>query len=242
MIHDVALQGLPVVICVDRAGFNSSDGTTHHGVFDVAFTSQIPGFKIYSPVTYESLKQCLNEALNGNGPSIIRYPSGCESESIKKAFYSECESKKIGVRCDFNTDNKPNNLIITHGRIVKEALAAQSILKASGIDAGIVLCEHLAPYNDLADDVGKIIADSEVRNLVFLEEEIFEGGFGMLLSAALNKNGMMKNIPYEILAAANPFASRKEGDSYLEVMGLDGASVADRFKQLINRQKENNEL
>ena len=64
VIHDIALQKLPVIICVDRAGLNAADGATHHGIFDVAFLSEIPDFKIYTPATNRMLEICIKKAID----------------------------------------------------------------------------------------------------------------------------------------------------------------------------------
>ena len=83
----------------------------------MAFLSQIPGVKVYSPVTYKGLSASLEEALSRDGVSAIRYPSGCEDEKVINAFYSDGGFETIGVRCDFSVDNIPENIIITHGLI-----------------------------------------------------------------------------------------------------------------------------
>ena len=72
IIHDVALQGLPVVFCIDRAGLNSADGATHHGIFDVSFLSHIPNLKLYTPITREGLRRSLEAALADGAPCAIR--------------------------------------------------------------------------------------------------------------------------------------------------------------------------
>lgn len=79
LIHDIAIQGLKVIVCVDRAGFTGEDGETHHGLFDVSFLNAIPGATIYSPVTFAGLKSDLKKAAEGSdGLYIIRYPKGGE--------------------------------------------------------------------------------------------------------------------------------------------------------------------
>ncbi|MBQ9745755.1 MAG: 1-deoxy-D-xylulose-5-phosphate synthase, partial [Clostridia bacterium] len=82
IIHDIALQNLPVTICVDRAGLNPSDGATHHGLFDVAFLSGVPNMTIYTPVTEAALKKALRESLELCAPSAVRYPKGGENARI----------------------------------------------------------------------------------------------------------------------------------------------------------------
>ena len=233
MIHDVALQRLPVTICVDRAGFNSSDGATHHGLFDVAFASQIPGFDIYSPITYEALQNALEASVNGQNPSVIRYPSGFEDEKIKQVFYNGAQNRKIGIRCDFDADSMPNNIIITHGRIVSEALVAKEMLKESGVDTGIVLCEYIAPYSKLSSEICALFGDRKPSAVLFLEEEIIQGGFGMLLSKQMQEDGLLNGVKYDILATTNAFVVRKAGESYLKAAGLDRYAIADRINRLL---------
>lgn len=230
MIHDVALQNLPIVICVDRAGFNESDGATHHGIFDVAFTSQMPGFKVYSPATYKALVMSLEEAVNGNSPAIIRYPSGSESDGVKESFYGDTTLKKIGVKSDFSGNCVPENIIITHGRIVREAMKAKSVLEKSGVDVGIVLCEYIAPYDLLTDEICVLLNHSTPKRIVFLEEEIRNGGFGMLLSDKMRERGMLKQSRCSIMAADNAFVKRESGESYLRAAGLDYMAIVDEIK------------
>ena len=225
MIHDVAIQRLPVVFCVDRAGFNNADGATHHGIFDVAFTSQIPGIKIYTPVTYEGLHLSLKQAVNGQCASLIRYFGGHEDVDVKKAFYGDFDGK-IGVKTDFSADSAPNNIIITHGRISSECLGAEKLLMDKGISAGIMLCEYVAPYDDLAEEVGEILERVKPHHLYFVEEEIKAGGFGMMLSDKLRDKGLLRDIEYRIIAAEDPFVVREAGQTYLEASKLDRESLA----------------
>ncbi len=238
MLHDVALQRLPVVFCVDRAGFNEGDGPTHHGIFDVAFTSQIPGFKIYAPVTYNGLALSLKTALEERAPALIRYPSGEESAQLKKAFYQDGKFDQIGVRADFSLADPPKNIIVTHGRIAGECLKAKELLAAQEIDVGILLCEYLMPYEALAKEITDILTAVLPENLLFVEEEIENGGFGMLLSAAIKKTGRPIGARFEILATPDPFAAREAGESFLSHAALDGSSIADRFYTLIDKTNQ----
>ena len=233
LIHDVALQRLPVVFCVDRAGFNESDGATHHGIFDVAFASQIPGVKIYAPVTYEGLRFSLREAINASYASMIRYPSGCEKEIIKNAFYkleNEEKIEKIGVRTDFSNESQPKTVIITHGRIAAECLKAKESLGEQKDELGIVLCEYLAPYDTLAAEIFEILKTARPENILFVEEEIKAGGFGMMLAESLRALGVLDIVKYDILAAKDAFITRKSGENYLKASGLDAEAIAERLK------------
>ncbi len=233
MLHDVALQSLPVVFCVDRAGFNEGDGATHHGIFDVAFTSQIPGFKIYAPVTYAGLLRSLKTALSDNRPSLIRYPSGSERQAIKEAFYQEKTSEEIGIRADFSMKDVPKNIIVTHGRIAAECLKAKELLAKEDISIGILLCEYIAPYDSLADELSALLEMIAPENLLFVEEEIKTGGFGMLIADAIKQKGRVRGVRYDLLAASDPFVSRREGESYLSASALDAVSITAKMRSII---------
>ena len=232
MIHDVALQGLPGVFCVDRSGFNNADGATHHGIFDVAFASQMNRMKIYSPVTYRGLEASLKTALEDEYPSVIRYPSGYESETVVEIFYKDGSDGKISVRRDFSPENMPDNIIVTHGRIVTECIKAEKLLEESGESVGILLCEYIAPYDKLSDEIAAIFKDKMPRKLIFVEEEIKNGGFGMTLSEHLKNKINYEKVRSDILAAEDAFVERKTGESYLEASRLDARSITERIRSL----------
>ncbi len=235
MLHDIALQRLPVVFCVDRAGFNESDGVTHHGIFDVAFTSQMPGFKIYAPITLDALENALCEALNGSCPAIIRYPSGIENSEVKNSFYPKENDRKVGIRWDFDLENAPESIIVTHGRMVNECMRAKAMLEEEDISVGIILCEYLAPYDMLANELCDLFEKILPSSLIFAEEEIRNGGFGMLLSDAIKKQGRIKGIRYDIVAASDPFVKRREGERFIEASGISASDISCRMKSLVDK-------
>ncbi|MBR2927052.1 MAG: 1-deoxy-D-xylulose-5-phosphate synthase [Clostridia bacterium] len=226
VIHDVALQNLPVVFCIDRAGLNSSDGATHHGIFDVAFLSQIPNLTIYTPITHASLKIALEAALRAPGPVAIRYPNGYESEEVVRAFYGDRAPKTIGVRSDYAaTDAEAlDAVIITHGRIVSEAMRAKRSLREQGISVGILLLERLKPYESLAEQILPLLPQKPCRVLL-LEEEIKSGGMGMLLSDALSVHKAMQNKTVQIMALDDEFGIQTKCEPILQSVGLDAEHI-----------------
>ncbi len=229
IIHDVALQSLPVVICSDRAGLNSSDGATHHGIFDVAFASEIPGVKIYTPVTYKGLETSLTEALSDGCPSIIRYPNTDEKQAITDAFYSDTEEDKpcsIGVRVYRNgaSPKTAQTVIITHGKIALEAISAADALNARGITAAVILAEFLKPYDRLAHLVAEELGSS-AGHIILLEEEVRTGGFGMILSESLRRIPAYRNTLFTLLAPENDFVVPNEGESVYDAAGVSAAHI-----------------
>ncbi|MBQ8439763.1 MAG: 1-deoxy-D-xylulose-5-phosphate synthase [Clostridia bacterium] len=230
IIHDVALQDLPVVFCVDRAGLNAADGATHHGIFDVAFLSQVPGMRILTPVTREGLRLSLDAALAGNTPCAIRYANGYEDPEIKATFYQE-SVEGIGVRKSYS-DNSIENLdavIITHGRIVKEAMKAADVLSKEGKQIGILLLEQLKPYDETAKMILPLLPKKACK-LLFLEEEIYAGGMGMLLSEALLRHPETSNKEVCVMAIEEDFVVQERNESILKSAGLDCESIVAKLR------------
>lgn len=222
IIHDVALQNLPVVFCIDRAGLNSADGPTHHGIFDVAFLSEIPNISLYTPITNEALQSVMDEAITLGAPAAIRYPSGYENATIKDAFYTTAATVLGRVRADYTLEEAQSldAVIVTHGRITAEALKAKAVLKEQGKHIGVLLLEQIKPYDKIASEVASLLPTKPCR-VLFLEEEIYTGGMGMNLSVALADSNVMKNKSIAIKALNDGFAIQTENEPIWKSFGFD---------------------
>lgn len=236
VIHDVALQNLPVLMLIDRAGLNIKDGATHHGIFDVAFFSHIPNVRIYTPVTNEGLKASIGEALSLNSPCVVRYPSGVEDEEIVKAFYRDNVFDGISLKTDFDASEKDelDAIIVTHGRIAREAIKAKASV-ASKAKVGIVLLEILKPYGESAKRIFDVIGKN-VGAILFYEEEIKSGGAGMNLAEKMRAELDKKGIKYDILAIDDNFAvSSKVGENAFEMAEVDCKKAEDALLRIMNK-------
>ncbi len=222
IIHDAALQKLPVKICIDRAGLSDMDGATHHGIFDVAFLSHIPDIKIFAPITDHTVRLALKEANELDIPCAIRYPNACENPRVVREFYSTLPNK-LGFAKNYETSDDLDCIIITYGRIVGEAMRAADELAKEGIRVGIILLEVLKPYVDTAASILDSIPDYACR-LVFLEEEIKYGGMGMILSEELKRYPKLENKSIHILATDDSFVERHVACSL-----YDDAHVSARY-------------
>ena len=232
IIHDIALQQLPVLIAVDRAGLNLKDGATHHGIFDVAFLSHIPGIKIYTPVTYQGLCASMREAFSLQMPSAIRYPSGREDKAVLDRFYSGGDFDSIGIKCDFKRHDLKDIVIVTHGKIVKEAMAAAEVLEGKGIKTGIVLLEILKPYGETAERIFSALPQS-VKGVLFLEEEIRSGGMGMNLADVMRNELSKRTVSFDILATDDDFvATVAKGQSIYDAAGVGREDIIRTVEKL----------
>lgn len=228
VIHDVALQDLPLVLCIDRAGISAADGATHHGIFDVAFLSHIPGMTIYTPVTADGLALSLKKAVAANAPVAIRYPNGREHNDVLSRFYPSGAYDDVDVRA-WNTEGA-QCVIVTHGKILREAIKAVEALQEQGIRAGILLCEYIKPYDKLASRIAQLIGNPETP-IVFLEEEIRAGGFGMMLSDAMARQGALPR--HAIMAVDDNFVLQTKNESVYTTAGIDADCIVNTVHNLV---------
>jgi len=167
IIHDVCLQNLPVVFCLDRAGLAGADGPTHHGVFDMAFLRHLPNMTVMAPATPSELREMLELALSLKGPAAIRYPKG--SAALPTASVSFVEEGKA------ETVREGRDLaIIAIGGMVETALETAELLAKSDIEATVVNARFVKPLDNmmLAGIFGRI------KKVVTLEDGVADGGFG----------------------------------------------------------------
>ncbi len=223
ILHDAALQDLPLVLCIDRAGLSAGDGATHHGIFDVSFLSSIPGVTIYTPATYDILRMSFTAALTAGGTVAVRYPNAVESEKVKKLFYPTGVPEKLGVRWVYEGKNgaaQPEVILAVHGRMADEAVEISHRLASAGCGCGVILCEYIKPYKKLAAEVAAYVTP-KTRLFVTLEEEIRSGGFGMNLCDALEVCGALANCRKLVIATDDNFATPAEGQTVYEAAGVD---------------------
>ena len=186
ILHDVALQGLPVLFAIDRAGLSGSDGPTHHGIYDVAFLSHIPGIDIYEPPTTQALSHLTERLLKAgiDHPVAIRYPSGRDDERIV-SFVNDHLTRTLceGVYADFDTEQPPVTLVVTYGRLTASVISAAA---RSEQPVGIVLLGKLRPWGDTAATLATLCRRG-VQKIVFCEEGIRSGGIAMNLVTELRE-------------------------------------------------------
>ena len=229
IIHDIALQNLPVKLAIDRAGLAVGDGATHHGIFDVSFLSHVPGMTVISPITYSALKRALDYANSVDAPVAIRYPNSVESGEVVRAFYNSENKDKLGAKADFSYYSLPEHVFITYGSLATRVLKAESIVKESTrMRVGTVLLEVLKPYNIVARSILPYIKGA--RRIVFCEEGIKSGGAAMLLREELIKLGFdMTGCEYIIAAIDDNFASPDTPCELYDYVGLSPEKLADKM-------------
>jgi 1-deoxy-D-xylulose-5-phosphate synthase len=169
IIHDVCIEGLPVIFAIDRGGLVGEDGPTHHGQFDLAYLRSLPNMVVMAPKDENELRRMMVTALNLNGPVAIRYPRG------------------TGMGGELDTPPQPitlgksevltqgdDLLILAVGHMVQQGLEAHHLLKAHGVHSTVVNCRYVKP---LDEDLIASLACT-IPKILTAEENALQGGFG----------------------------------------------------------------
>jgi 1-deoxy-D-xylulose-5-phosphate synthase len=220
LIHDAAMQGVHMVLGVDRAGIVGEDGETHQGVFDVAMMNAIPGVSIYSPCFFKGLERCLHTALYDHSDVVaVRYPRGCEA-AMPEGYAGE------SVNYDILGDREAAVLIVTYGRLFTEADKAARMLAQDGIKTCILKLCRIKPI-----DTEAIRFAQGFRTIVFFEEGMLSGSVAERLRYALDDLGWRGD--YTAAAIDEQYITHAPVQSSLKRLGLDAASMAQKIREAI---------
>ena len=229
LVHDIALQNLPVKLMIDRAGLAVSDGATHHGIFDVSFISHIPGMTLLAPAGYESLKDMVAFSADYNNPIAIRYPNASENAEVLSRFKIYSTDALCRIMTDFDVDSKPEYVFITYGRLLTKVVAAADILRKDGKNVGVIAVETIKPYDKVAKELMKLI--SSAKRVVYAEEGIKNGGAAEITRDKFISLGLdTSRVEYIIAAIDDDFASPKTMCDLYDFVGLSAEKLADVMK------------
>lgn len=218
IVHDVCLQDLGVVFCLDRAGLVGEDGPTHHGVFDFAYLSHIPNIIVSAPKDEQELQHLLLTALQQAKPFAIRYPRGkgvglSLSSELKPIPPGQGELLKIGQ----------DGLVIGVGSRVYPAGEA---LEASGLNWGLYNLRYVKP---IPDDLVQIIKQRKYKLIIVVEEHVLTGGAGSLILSYLNDLGLLAKLKVKRIALPDLFVEHGSQVELRKKYGLDRESLSKHF-------------
>ena len=232
IVHDVAIQALPVVFCMDRAGLVGEDGETHMGLYDIAYMLAVPGMTVTAPKDSAEMLGLLKAGVaHTSGPFALRYPRDTAPDDapsmkdIDAPRYASWDVVRRGAEA-----NGQGIAILAVGTMVLSAIAAAELLAKDGIDATVVNCRYLKPYDELTLDA--ILAHH--RMILTVEEGTVINGFGAYMSSVIGRRDAgvrvsVHGVPDRIIHAA----SRKR---QLAECGLDAAGIADRVRTLLESE------
>jgi 1-deoxy-D-xylulose-5-phosphate synthase len=226
LIHDVALQNLPVVFALDRAGLVGSDGATHQGSYDVSFLRCIPNMAIMAPADENECRQMLYTATTLKGPSAVRYPRGT---GPGVPLVEEMTALPVG-KAQTRREGRSGLAILVFGTLLDPALKI-----AERLDATIVNMRWIKP---LDEDLVIAVA-SRHRAIITIEENATIGGAGSAVGELLAAEGLL--IPLLQLGIPDRFIEHGSRDSCLVAAGLDAAGLTssiERWWALQTRERE----
>jgi 1-deoxy-D-xylulose-5-phosphate synthase len=224
IIHDVCLQKLPVIFCLDRAGIVGDDGPTHHGIFDLALLRSIPNLTLMQPANGVELVHMLYSATKWNGPVVIRYPRGVSPGFVMPDHFEELTPGQARVlREGWEVQ------LWALGDMIPAAIQAADILAARGYSVGVV-------NGRFVDPIDRALLKSQARlakAFITVENGMASGGFGSVIEECL----VEMQYPGRILRLGWPREFVPHGASALlmEKYGLTPGAIADRVTSLLNR-------
>lgn len=229
IIHDVAIQGLPVTFCIDRAGLVGEDGVTHHGLLDTAYLNCIPSMNIASPSDEETLRNLMFTALDFNAPLAIRYPRGRSFNPDWATKFRKLEKGKGRII----RENKNSRIaVFSLGPIAANVIAAAKELREEGIEIDIYDMIWLKPIDS------SLILEAADRydGLITIEDATVIGGLGSNVDEILRING--KNIPTTHLGIPDKWISHGTVSQLQQLVGIDKDSIKSAVRNMIDNLKE----
>ncbi|WP_374515849.1 1-deoxy-D-xylulose-5-phosphate synthase [Niveibacterium sp.] len=214
LIHDIALQNLPVMLAIDRGGLVGADGATHHGAFDLSFLACIPNMVIMAPADEDECRKMLTTAYRHDGPSAVRYPRGSGTGVVPDATLTtlpigNAERRRSGKRV----------ALLAFGTLLSSALKA-----AEALDASVVNMRFIKPLD--TDMLREVAASHEL--LVTLEENAVIGGAGSEVARALEEMGIA--IPLMRLGLPDHFVDHGDQGLLLKDIGLTPEQITERVR------------
>ena len=221
IIHDVSLQNLPVIFCIDRAGLTGEDGPTHHGVFDIAYLRHIPNLVIMAPRDGKELESMLDLALELKVPVAIRYPKGSASGHLSS---SSLEKVKLG-KSELLREGK-HVAIFAIGSMVSVAVKAADILSSEKIEATVVNARFVKPFDkDMIENIVR-----QTKKVVTLEEGVAAGGFGSAVLEFLERE-KITDVKVERMGLPDHFITHGKRIELLKEYHLTADEIAETVKK-----------
>ncbi|TGE21799.1 1-deoxy-D-xylulose-5-phosphate synthase [Hymenobacter aquaticus] len=222
VLHDVALQDLNVVFCLDRAGFAGADGPTHHGCYDIAYMRCIPNMVVAAPMNEEELRNLMYTAqLPDMGPFSIRYPRG---EGVMPEWRTPF--KKIAVGTGRVVREGEGVAILTIGHIGNYAVKATQQLAAEGLSVGHFDMRFAKPL----DEEMLAAALSQYKAIVTVEDGCLQGGFGAAILEFMADHGY--SVPVKRLGIPDRVVEHGTQDELYKECGFDADGIAAAVREM----------
>jgi 1-deoxy-D-xylulose-5-phosphate synthase len=226
VVHDVALQKLPVVFCMDRAGLSGDDGPTHHGLFDIAYLRGIPELTLMAPKDEDELADMMKTALTLSGPSAIRYPRGAVAGVARKPEPGVLEQGKAEVVADGS-----DIAVLGLGPMMSLAAELATRLERAGYSAALINPRFVKPLDrEMLEHYAQRVAA-----FVTFEDHVRMGGFGSAVAEALQDLGC--SVPVVRIGWPDRFIEHGKVDALRAKYGLTVEEAENQVLPLIARRK-----
>ena len=225
IIHDVAIQGLPVTFCIDRGGIVGEDGVTHHGLFDLAYLRCIPGMIVASPINEHDLRNLMYTAQHDNyGPFAIRYPRG---KGVIADWHNEMQVLPIGRgRC---MNQGEGVAVLSIGHIGNTVIEVVNHLKEQGINVGHYDMIFLKPIDeDILEE-----ATTRYHSIITIEDGTVMGGLGSAVAEWIALHHCDTRL--KMIGVQDEFVHQGTVAQLHERCGMDARSVEEDIKQLLKK-------
>lgn len=224
LFQEAALQNLPIVFMMDRAGLVGADGPTHHGVFDLAYLRHLPNMTVLAPGDATDVSAMLDFALQHNGPVAIRYPKA-KAEKVNRPFSPVQLGKGESIR------EGKDGVIICCGALLPECLAAAAQLSVEGWDFGVINARFAKPLDR------ELILENiaSMPCVITVEEGCLLGGFGSAVLEAANDAGL-PTTHIRRLGIPDRFIEHAERSEQLADLGLNARGIAAACREALERR------
>ena len=225
ILHDICLQNLPVLLCLDRAGLVGEDGATHHGAFDLAYLRTIPNMNILAPKDENELRQMIFAAVEKNFPVAIRYPRGA---GLGVKIETEPQEISWGKAEIIEQTQAADVTIFAVGTMVKSCVEAAKLLRDVKISVNVVNVRFVKPFD--RELIKKSARASKL--LVTCEEGTLAGGFGSAVAEFLSDEKIL--TPLLRLGIKDEFIEQGTRAELLELLGLTPEKISQRILERFN--------
>ncbi len=229
IIHDVALQELPVIFCLDRAGLVGEDGPTHHGVFDIAYLRKVPGMTVLAPRDGRELEAMLRYAVrHEQGPIAVRYPRGAVAEESGSALKDVTPPTLKKATAEV-LKNGNDVALLAVGSMTYVAYEAAALLEKEGVEATVVNMRFIKPM----DEALVLKLARQMPLLVTLEEGSLTGGFGSAVLELVENTTELKAPRIRTLGIPDRFIEHGRRDLLLDSLGLSPQKIKEEVLRLL---------
>jgi 1-deoxy-D-xylulose-5-phosphate synthase len=221
VVYDVALHRLPVIFALDRAGITGPDGASHHGMYDLALLSKVPGMRVLAPSSAQELQQMLLDALSlaDVGPVAIRYPRGSARQVDEHEVGSGLAARRL-------VEGDGSVCVLAVGKMVEAAAKAADRLADAGRRVEVWDVRSCAPL-----DPAMLAAAARCVHVITAEDGVRDGGIGSSIADSLH--AIAPTLPVTTLGLPTRFIPHGEAQHILARLGLDADGIAATLRDLL---------